>query len=220
MGAPQWGLFAELHALIERGDPRLTLLAPLDRVDVALARVESAVRTSMWNMQRHASVNSLRAGDHLNDSSARKGVEMRYVLPPHVARKRCPLVSSRFPYLRLAHVAHPMIVADGRLVLVGNAAGDAVYGATDAGLVERAMGLYDAVWQGAQAAVPAGTQPPFTPRMVDIGLRLVDGATDRDIARALGVSERTVSADVHEMSLRLGARSRAHAIAIIAGVDG
>lgn len=72
----------------------------------------------------------------------------------------------------------------------------------------------------AQPAVPEGTRPPFTPRMVEIGLRLVDGATDREIARALGVSERTVSADVHEMSRRLGARSRAHAVAMVAGVDG
>ncbi len=56
--------------------------------------------------------------------------------------------------------------------------------------------------------------------MVDIAFRLVDGATDREIARALGVSERTVSSDVREMSRRLGARSRAHAIALISGVDG
>ncbi len=45
-----------------------------------------------------------------------------------------------------------------------------------------------------------GEDPPFTPRMVDIALLLVDGATDREIARSLGVSERTVSADVREMS--------------------
>ena len=72
----------------------------------------------------------------------------------------------------------------------------------------------------AEPAVPEGEQPPFTRRMVDIALLLVDGATDREIARSLGVSERTVSADVREMSRRLGARSRAHAIALISGVDG
>ena len=44
--------------------------------------------------------------------------------------------------------------------------------------------------------MPEGQHPPFTPRMVDIALLLVDGATDREIARSLGVSERTVSADV------------------------
>ena len=39
-----------------------------------------------------------------------------------------------------------------------------------------------------------------------------------DLAAHFGVSERTVSADVREMSRRLGARSRAHAIAIICGL--
>ena len=68
--------------------------------------------------------------------------------------------------------------------------------------------------------MPEGQEPPFTRRMVDIAFLLVDGATDREIARALGVSERTVSADVREMSRRLGARSRAHAIALISGVEG
>ena len=53
--------------------------------------------------------------------------------------------------------------------------------------------------------MPEGEEPPFTRRMVDIAFLLVDGATDREIARTLGVSERTVSADVREMSLRLGA---------------
>jgi DNA-binding CsgD family transcriptional regulator len=220
VGAPQWGLVAELHGLIDRGDPRFVMLAPLEGVDAVLADVEAAVRRSMWNMQRHASVVSLRGLDTLNGRSARRGIEMRYVLPPHVAHRRCPLVSSRYPYLRLAHVAHPMIVVDHRLVLLGNTAGDALHGTTDAALVERAVALYDEVWQAAQPAVPEGTEPPFTSRMVEIGLLLVDGATDREIARALGVSERTVSADIHEMSRRLGARSRAHAIALIAGVDG
>ena len=56
--------------------------------------------------------------------------------------------------------------------------------------------------------------------MVDIALLLVEGATDREIARSLGVSERTVSGDLRQMCARLGARSRAHAIALISGVEG
>ena len=91
--------------------------------------------------------------------------------------RRFPLVSSIEPELRLAPVAHPLPVADGR-------------------------------------------RPPYTRRMVAIAGLLVDGATDREIARELGVCERTVSADVRAMSQRLGARSRAHAIALISGVEG
>ena len=59
MGSPEWGLFAELHAMIDGGDPRLSLLAPLEGVAAALTKVEAAVHTSMWNMQRQASINSL-----------------------------------------------------------------------------------------------------------------------------------------------------------------
>ena len=72
----------------------------------------------------------------------------------------------------------------------------------------------------ARPAVPEGEPPPFTARMLQIAYRLVNGATDREIARALDVSERTVSAEVREMSRRLGARSRAHAISLISGVVG
>jgi DNA-binding NarL/FixJ family response regulator len=76
------------------------------------------------------------------------------------------------------------------------------------------------VWSTAEPALAQGVQPPFTPRMVAVAVRLAEGAADREIARALGVSERTVSADVRTMSSRLGARSRAHAIALISGVAG
>jgi DNA-binding NarL/FixJ family response regulator len=87
-------------------------------------------------------------------------------------------------------------------------------------VVANAVGLFHHAWDAARPAVPEGADPPFTRRMVDIGVLLARGATDREIARTLGVSERTVSADVREMSTRLGARSRAHAIAIISGLDG
>ena len=91
---------------------------------------------------------------------------------------------------------------------------------TDAAVVEHAIGLYEWLWNSAEPRLPDGEQPPFTPRMVQIAFRLVDGATDREIARSLGVSERTVSADIREMSLRLGVRSRAQAIARISGHRG
>ena len=115
---------------------------------------------------------------------------------------------------------HPLLVADGRLVVVGDSTGDAVWTSSAPDVVAGAVGLFEQVWQTAARAVPEGEDPPYTPRMLEIALLLVDGATDREIARALGVSERTVSADVRKMSSRLGARSRAHAVALISGVDG
>ena len=52
-----------------------------------------------------------------------------------------------------------------------------------------------------------------------MALLLLRGATDRQISRELGVSERTVSAEVRELGRRLGATNRAHAIARICGVS-
>lgn len=219
MSAPDWGLFAELHELIDQRDPRLSLLSTLADVHTALPQVESTVRSSMWNVQRHAHLNSLRKGEGLNELSLSRGVELRLVLPAHVARRMCPLASSRYPHLRLAPVGHPLLVIDRRLAMVANATGDSIWTTTAPELVGRLVRLYENLWQAAEPAVPVGEDPPFTPRMVEIGIRLVDGETDRQIAKALGVSERTVSTDVRELSRRLGARSRTQAIALIAGVS-
>ena len=185
-----------------------------------LARIEATIRISMWNMQRHHTVRLHRDNARLDVSLRRKKVDMRYVLPRRVAEGRFPLASSSDPDLRLAPVAHPLLIADGRRFLVGDATGETVWTSDDPAMVARAVSFFEEVWRAAVPAVPVGEEPPFTRRMVEIAVRLVDGATDREIARALGVSERTVSADVREMSRRLGARSRAHAIALISGVDG
>ena len=113
-----------------------------------------------------------------------------------------------------------MMVLDGRLVLVGDSTGETMWTSTDAGVVERAIGLYESLGQKAEPAVPDGEQAPFTPRIVQIAFRLVDGATDREIARSLGVSERTLSADIRETALRLGVGSSAQTIARISGHRG
>ena len=180
--------------------------------------IAARTRKSVWNMQRHNSIDDLGDPQGLDAASRRKGLELRYVLPRRVAEVRSPLVSSYYSYLRLAPVAHPLMVSDRRRILVGDATGDAIWTSTDRGVVDDAVRLYEGLWAQAEPAVPEGQDPPFTPRMVGIALLLVKGATDREIARSLGVSERTVSADLRAMSIRLGARSRAHAIALISGV--
>ncbi|HYN65889.1 MAG TPA: LuxR C-terminal-related transcriptional regulator [Ornithinibacter sp.] len=213
-------LFTDLHALIAAGDRRFQLLSTVHDAAEPLAQLEAMTHTSMWNMQRHASLSGLSDGEGLTERSRRRGVELRYILPRRVAEQRCPLASSHWPHLRLAPVPHPLMVVDGTRVLVGDSTGETLWTTSDPSLVARAARYYDRVWQAAPPAVPEGEEPPFTPRMVQVGIRLVDGSTDREIARALGVSERTVSSDVREMSQRLGERSRTHAIALIAGING
>ena len=216
-GGPSWEPFARWHDLLHRGDPRFTRVGSVDEAAEVLVRVAARTRTSMWNMQRHSSIDSLGDPYGLDAESRRKGLELRYILPRRVAEVRSPLASSYYTYLRLAPVAHPMIVSDRRQVLLGDATGESIWTSTDPGVVDAAVHLFEGLWQVAEPAVPEGQDPPFTPRMVEVAVLLVKGATDREIARALGVSQRTVSADVSEMSRRLGARTRAHAIAVISG---
>ena len=218
--APGWELFPQMHALIDAADPRFTLVATVQDAADVMTWLEALTTTSLWNMQRHSTVEALRDEAGLAARARLKGVEMRFILPRRVAEHRSPLASSHFSYLRLAPVAHPLMISDGARVLMGDSSGDAIWTSEDPDVVARAVGFYDRLWASAEPAVPEGQPPPFTPRMVAIGIRLVEGATDREIARDLGVSERTVSSDVREMSRRLGARSRAHAIALISGVYG
>ncbi len=216
---PGWGLFDTWHALIDAGDPRFTLLCSVLEVQEPLARLERSITVSLWNMQRHYSTYSLRSVVTFDASLRRKGVEQRMILPRRVVERRSPLASSLEKGLRLAPVAHPLLICDHRLIMVGDSTGDTIHTSTAPDIVAHAVHFYDALWRAAVPAVPKGEDPPFTRRMVDVAILLVDGATDREIARTLGISERTVSADVREMSKRLGARSRAHAIALISGAE-
>jgi len=218
--SPGWEVFAQWHALIDARDPRFTLLSTVQDVAGTLVRFEATITQSTWNMQRHHTVDALRDPLGLDASGRRKGLELRFILPRRVAQQRSPLASSYYDYLRLAPVAHPLMIGDRRQILVGDSTGETVWTSSDAEVVARAVDFYERLWASAEPAVPVGDEPPFTRRMVDIALLLVTGATDREIAQALGVSERTVSSDVRELSARLGARSRAQAIAMISGAAG
>lgn len=50
---------------------------------------------------------------------------------------------------------------------------------------------------------------PLTPREVDVAIHVAAGLTDREIARTLGLSERTVSKHVSNMLAKIGAKRRA-----------
>ena len=104
----------------------------------------------------------------------------------------------------------------GRVVVPGIDA-DSMWASTDPEVVEMADQAFDAVWSVSPPAVPAGDEPPLTPRMVSIAFLLADGASDRLISRELGISERTVSAEVREIGRRLGTVNRSHTIARICG---
>ena len=70
-------LFPELHGLIDRGDPRLRMLSTVLEAGEPLARLEASTRSSMWNMQRHWTIQSMRDDNELDAKSRRRGIELR-----------------------------------------------------------------------------------------------------------------------------------------------
>lgn len=71
---------------------------------------------------------------------------------------------------------------------------------------------------------PAGTPPdlqaapgelvPLTPREIEILKLMADGLFNREISDRLWLAQETVKTHVHHVLTKLGARSRAHAVAI------
>lgn len=59
--------------------------------------------------------------------------------------------------------------------------------------------------------------PGLTPREREVVARLVDGIGDREIARALGISPRTVHKHLEQIYRKLGLQSRAAVVAMVRG---
>ncbi|MBM6403588.1 helix-turn-helix transcriptional regulator [Phycicoccus sp. CSK15P-2] len=211
--------FHWVEGLVHAGDPRLTSLgAAGGAIRAGVDDLARSVRRSLWHMTALPSWGEVGAARPLAEVADSPRVEYRYVTTPR-ATGRLPMLTSHHRGVRLAPVVAPLLIVDASLVFVGVPRGNpltgGVWSSTIPHVVAAAVRCFEHVWQGSEPAVPPGEDPPFTRRMVDIAFLLTDGASDRQIARQLHVSERTVSADVSEVIRRLGARNRSHAIALI-----
>ena len=212
--ADRWSFFPFTRGLIHARDRRLSRLAPGPE---GPARLLAEADTSVWAMVHTVTLPELRELARVRPRPPARGAELRVVLHP-VGLARCPMASSVLPALRRGPAAQPLAVVDGRLVVLRDPVGDAWWVTSDPELVARGAQTLETVWSAADPVLAPGEPPPFTERMVRVALLLLRGATDRQVARELRVSERTVSAEVRELTRRLGATSRAHAIARISGV--
>ena len=214
--------FAWVHELVALGDPRLRPMGAVEKVYAAsAAEVAKRVRRSVWHMTLVPSWTQVGVAQPFAELRHRPSVDLRYLTSEH-SLQRLPLLSSHHhPYLRVGPVVDSMLVLDGARVFIGephNAAPVAsVWESTDGRLVAAAVRVFDTAWRTAEPPFADGEEPPFTRRMVQVAFHLTSGASDREIARALGVSDRTVSAEVAEIVRRLGARGRTHAIGLITG---
>lgn len=209
--------FRWAHGLALAGDPRMEPLGALGPAfDSGLEELARSVRRSIWHMTYRPTWSEVRMARPLAEVARRRGIDARYITD-RVTTARLPLlVTHHHPYLREHPVAAPALLVDGRALFVGAPTGHTLAGqvwkCTAGPVLQAAARVLDGVWQ---AATPPPGDPAFTRRMVEVAFLLTDGASDREIAKALAVSERTVSADIAELTKRLGARNRAHAIALI-----
>lgn len=217
-GSPEVTLafFAHVRELMARRDPTIRFLGVTGEGGRALADLVSRADRFAWNMQRLMTFHAQRDGRSLTEDLRRRRVPMRLVVNP-AAPAFSPILSSYTPYLRLGPVFAPMLIVDGQHVVVPGTDGDSIWASSDPEVVDFGIRAYEAVWSLSVLAVPEGEDPPLTPRMVDIAWLLAEGASDRVISRELGISERTVSAEVREMGRRLGTTNRSHTIARICG---
>jgi DNA-binding CsgD family transcriptional regulator len=208
-----------VQGLAVSGDPRLTEVGSVDEVLGARATaLGGALRHALWHMTHLPTWPEVRAARGLT-TRGRRGLDVRYVTSERTLEHLPMLSSHHHPYLRVGPVVGPMLLLDHAVVYVGAPFGHplagTVWSSTHAPVVAEAVRCFETTWSTATPAVAPGEDPPFTRRMVDVAFLLTEGASDREIARHLHVSERTVSADVAEIVRRLGARGRAHAIALI-----
>lgn len=207
---------AVTNSLVATHDPSLRYLGTTSEAGLALAEMAAQTRSTVWNLQRLMTFYALRDSRRITEAARRRGVTSRLVVNPasiHVS----PLLSSYERDVRIGPVTFPLMILDSRHVVVPGRDGDSIWTSSDPEVVALSIRAFEVVWTASRPAVAPDEDPPLTPRMVDIAWLLAEGASDRQISRELGVSERTVSADVREMGRRLGTTNRAHTIARLCG---
>ena len=213
---PRWAFVPWLHELIEARSPRIRPLGDLTEANAIMRRLADDTHHSVWNMQRAGLAGDLLLMLDQVEEIRSRGIESRPIYSRGAVLLN-PLLTSVVPDIRIGPVTDAFMVVDRRVVVVNDAHARTIWTSDDPDVVARGAAYFEAEWAAATPAVPPGEDPPFTRRMSVVGAHLATGRTDREIARAMNLSERTVSTEVKEISRRLGATGRAHAIARLNG---
>ncbi len=213
--------FEEVAALMLSDDPRLTFLGPLSSAPAHIRGRAATTRSTVWNMQYRASLADQREARRVGRDTACSGLEHRLILSRQ-AVDAIPLMPSLAPYLRVGPVPGPMLLTDRSHVFLAGPAGThlaaTIFASEDPDIVGRATQAYLTCWEAARPWQDVLDRPELPERTLEVALLLADGASDAEIAESLGVSRRTVSAEVRAVIDWAGARSRGHVIALLVGV--
>ncbi|WP_246456456.1 helix-turn-helix transcriptional regulator [Nocardioides mesophilus] len=155
----------------------------------------------------------------LDERSRARGLQMSMITTPETVRRH-PLLSSAEPGVLVGPLFTQAMLIDDLLAVVGGPrdvdGAITAWTSTDPAVV----GLVRRIWDHAESlATPINPDgvPPLNRRQVLVARRITLGDTDRAIARALGVSLRTVERDASALLALLGARNRAEAVLLMQG---
>lgn len=187
-----------IDALRGRGAPGVTLLArSFEQMQEALDLLEPRCQWEVASLRVASRFDAEGALVARNEASARRGVRLLAVGGPKTLVTN-PLWPSDVPFGRVAPVYGQMILMDrscailpGPLTAQG---GETVWMFTTPEIVRAACELWDATY--AVSVEPDRELPRFNPRQVEVARRRARGWTNTRIARDLGISARTVTAEL------------------------
>ncbi|MBR7744117.1 helix-turn-helix transcriptional regulator [Phycicoccus sp. BSK3Z-2] len=204
--------------LVLGGDPRVRLVGDHAEAHLRIRERAASVRSSVWNMLAGGSTRGLREArrtEQLHPVPDSRDVFSRAALP------RMPLASSLYPHGRVGPVGMPLLLTDADHVFLPGPPGSphhwTVWESSDADLVRRAEHVFLRTWEVSRPVAEVDRRAPLVGRTLEVALLLADGPSDQEISADLGVGVRTVSAEVGTVVRWLDARSRTHAVALLAG---
>ncbi len=197
--------------------------AGVDQIAEGLATLEPRTRRTVESVQPTSMFNPHDPTEALDESSRSRGVDLRFVGSERAFAMN-PMLVATYPQARVGPTVARFILLDRRAAVVGGPNDPrgfpTAWLATRADLVLRVCDLWLRTWERAVPVVPPGEEPPFTRRQYQVARRLALGAKDQAIARDLGVSVRTVAADVAALVAALGARNRVEVVLVLRGGRG
>ncbi|WP_207555941.1 helix-turn-helix transcriptional regulator [Intrasporangium flavum] len=204
-----------------RPTPGFRLLGEgLEQIDSGLSALEPTARSSVFTMQPLLFWDPRNAMIDLDGQTRLRGLDICMITSGRTAAAY-PLLSSEMPHVRIGHAPTQFILIDRGTAVVGGPPSDGGYPsawlATRADVLTLVRSVWDQALPMSRPGVPDGAEPPFTPRQCLVARRMVLGLKDAAIARELGVSVRTVAAEVAALLDGLGVASRPAAALVLRG---
>ncbi|MBT9257247.1 helix-turn-helix transcriptional regulator [Phycicoccus sp. MAQZ13P-2] len=213
-------LAERVRRLLATRDPALRPLGEGQALIATFEELEAGTTRSLWLAGDRHVPSTARGMRALNDRSRARGIEERVVFSTAHARSS-PLLTTFDPHARIGPVPLKLLLLDERYLVVPGPDGVGVSGSAcgtdDPDLVALGAAAFEETWARSVPWPEVGLLPPLPDRTFGVALLLLDGCSDHEIADRLGVSARTVSLEVRAVVRWLGARNRAHAVAMLVG---